>query len=709
MKTKLKSSVFFILSTIAIIIFAFVGINGVTIGGIEFKSFGKAITQGLDLQGGVSVVMEIQDEDVTNEDLQKTKQQLELRVNKIGVAETSVTTEGDRRIRVEIPGHYDSQEIVDSLSQTGELTFKSPDGEVLLTGSDVEKASAASDPESGSPVVSLELNSEGQPKFADATQKYLGQKISIYMDDEELSSPTVQSVISNGKATISGSTSVEEAKKLAGLINAGALPVTLKAASVQTVGSQLGAAALPNAIKAGILGIALVFLFMILVYRIPGLIASIALTLYIVLVLFVFGEVGITLTLPGIAALLLTIGMAVDANVLIFERMREELRKGVSVATSVKKGFENAYSSIVDSNVTTIIAALVLYLFGSGSVKGFAVTFIIGIVVSLFTALVVTKFLMNKAVGMGLLSKVSHICSIKKKDIKTVKIVEKKKIWFSVSIIIIALGVFSMAYKGLNIGIDFKGGSKVVLELGEDFNKEEVDEVVKEHVGDAVTNTVDETQYQIKSTELDTETLSSLIDDLKDKYSLEDDILVSQDEIGASIGKDLTEKSLTALGIAFVAMLIYIAIRFEFKSGLVALAALMHDVLITLSVYAIFNLTINSPFIAAILTIVGYSINATIVIFDRIRENGKKSRRKSTSEIANLSVNQTMKRSINTTLTTLFTIVSVYAFVPSVREFAFPIIIGIISGGYSSVLIAPSLWDVIKGKKTKKNVKEATV
>ena len=418
MKTKLNSSVFFILSTVAIIIFAFMSVNGVTIGGFEYKSLGKAITQGLDLQGGVSVVMEIKEDDITNDDIEKTKQQLELRVNKIGVAETSVTTEGEKRIRVEIPGKYDSSDIVNTLSQTGELTFKSPNGEVLLTGSDVEKAVVGSDQQTGSPLVSLELNSEGQPKFADATKTYLGQKISIYMDDEELSSPTVQAVISDGKAQITGSYSIEEAKKLAGLINAGALPVTLKAVSVQTVGSQLGATALPNAVKAGVLGIALVFLFMMLIYRIPGFIASIALTLYITLVLFIFGEVGITLTLPGIAAFLLTIGMAVDANVLIFERMREELGKGVSIATSVKRGFENALSSIVDSNVTTIIAALVLYFFGSGSVKGFAITFIIGILVSLFTALVVTKFLMNNAVKMGMLSKVSHICSVKKKEVE---------------------------------------------------------------------------------------------------------------------------------------------------------------------------------------------------------------------------------------------------------------------------------------------------
>lgn len=415
MKTKGKSSVLFILSAIVIVLFAVIGANGVTIAGWQVKSFGETITKGLDLQGGVSVVMEIQDENVTSEDLEKTKTQLELRVNKIGVAETVVSTEGDRRIRVDIPGQFDSSEIVDTLSQSGELTFKSPDGEVLLTGQDVEKATVATDA-NGKIVINLAMTSEGQPKFAEATEKYLGQAISIYMDDEELSSPTVNSVISDGNAQITGQYTNDSAKRLAGLINAGALPVTLKSASVETVGSQLGAEALPNALKAGALGIALVFLFMIIFYRVPGFIASLALTLYICLVLFVFGEVGATLTLPGIAALLLTIGMAVDANVLIFERIKEELKKGISAKTSVQRGFENALSSIVDSNVTTIIAGLVLYFFGSGSVKGFAVTFLIGIILSLFTALVVTKFLMNRGVEMGILKKSS--CFGVKKEVK---------------------------------------------------------------------------------------------------------------------------------------------------------------------------------------------------------------------------------------------------------------------------------------------------
>ncbi|MGG7077889.1 protein translocase subunit SecD [Clostridium sardiniense] len=408
MKGKGKSTFIFTLCTLAIIILAAVCFMGVKVGGWEVKSFNDTITKGLDLQGGVSVLLGIQDENVSHEDLQKTKDLIQLRVNKLGVAETVVTTEGDNRIRVDIPGEYNSQGIVDALSKTGDLTFKAPDGTVILTGKDVKKASATIDQQTNRPVVSLELNDEGTKLFSEATQKYLGKQISINMDNEQLTNPTVQNQITNGEAVITGMSSVDEAKNIAGLINSGALPVSIKALSQQTVGAQLGASALPNAIKAGVIGICLIFVFMILYYRVPGVIASIALTLYTTLVLLVFVEVGVTLTLPGIAGLLLTIGMAVDANVLIFERIREELRNGVSVKSAVKRGFDNALSSIVDSNVTTMIAALVLYFFGSGSVKGFAITLMIGIVVSLFTALIVTKFLMNQAVNAGLLSKPSR-------------------------------------------------------------------------------------------------------------------------------------------------------------------------------------------------------------------------------------------------------------------------------------------------------------
>ena len=402
-RTKVRSAILFILTLVVIVALAYAGGRGVEVAGWEFKSFNKAITKGLDLQGGVSVLMEIQDDNVTKDDLEKTRQLIDLRVNKLGVAETSVTVEGDRRIRVEIPGEYDSKDLVDSLSKTGNLTFKDADGNEVLNGTDVDEASVVINSSSNAPVVSLKLTDEGAKKFAEATEANLHKKISIYMDDEEISSPTVDAVITDGNAIIKGSGSLDEAKNLAGLINAGALPVTVKAIQIENVGAQLGAEALPNAIKAGLIGIAIIFIFMILYYRIPGVIASIALTLYVCLVLLVFVEADVALTLPGIAAFLLTVGMAVDANVLIFERIREELKNGISVKAAVDKGFNNALSSIIDSNVTTIIAALVLYFMGTGSVKGFAVTLMIGIVVSMFTAVVVTRTLMKWAVDMGML------------------------------------------------------------------------------------------------------------------------------------------------------------------------------------------------------------------------------------------------------------------------------------------------------------------
>lgn len=410
MKKRSKSSsiVLLILIIAAIGLSAFAGFRGFVIGGYRFKSFNDAITKGLDLQGGVSVLMEIQQDEVSTEELEMTKEHLALRVNKLGVAETVVTTEGTKRIRVEIPGQFSSQDIVDSLSASGNLTFKGPDGEIILTGKDVKKASAQLDQQTGKPVVALELNDEGRQIFADATKKYIGQQISIYMDDELLISPNVQTQITEGKATITGNKTLEENKTLAGLINSGALPLTVKAVSVENVSAQLGTTAFPNAVKAGAIGIVIVFLFMIIIYRVQGFFASVALTLYITLTLLIFAEVGVTLTLPGIAAFLLTIGMAVDANILIFERTKEELRKGISIKSSIKKGSENALSSIVDSNVTTILCALILYFIGSGSVKGFAITLMIGIVVSLFTALIVTNTLIKLAVEGGLLNKVSY-------------------------------------------------------------------------------------------------------------------------------------------------------------------------------------------------------------------------------------------------------------------------------------------------------------
>lgn len=413
MKTKVRSFILFFISIAAIAFFAVAGFKGFTIGDWEFKSFNDVITKGLDLQGGVSVLMEIQGDEVSKEDLDKTKELLSLRVNKVGVSETVVTTEGNKRVRIDIPGKYDSKAIVDTLTKTGELTFVGPQDDLILTGKDVKKSSVYIDHENGRPVIKLELNDDGKEKFAEATQKYLGKNIAIKMDEEELTNPRVDATIVDGVAIISGNSSMEEAEKISGIINAGALPVPVKAVSVQTVGAQLGANALPNALKAAVVGISLIFLFMICYYRIPGFISCITLSIYILLVLYTFVSVGAVLTLPGIAAFLLTIGMAVDANVLIFERIKEELKNGKSVKSSIKIGFSNALSSILDSNITTMIAGLVLYFMGSGPVKGFALTLLIGIMISMLTAIVITRFFVNIGVNMGILSKPSMFGRIK--------------------------------------------------------------------------------------------------------------------------------------------------------------------------------------------------------------------------------------------------------------------------------------------------------
>jgi preprotein translocase subunit SecD len=407
MRTKVKSTIIFIIFVLLIGIIGYIGSYGLNTGSYVVKSLGQTINRGLDLQGGVSILEEIvSTEKVSTETLERTKELLSTRVNKMGVSETSVTIEGENRIRIDIPGKFDAKSINETLVKTGKLTFKDPSGNELLTGSDVNKATASVD-EKAQPIISLEMNEEGTKKFADATQKFIGQKISIYMDEELLTDPVVNTAITDGKAIITGNRTLDEAKRIAAMIQSGALPVELKAVSVRTVGATLGNDAIPNSLKAGVVGIGIILLFMIAYYRVPGLLADIALVFFIISVLFTFVFLKVTLTLPGIAAFLLTVGMAVDANVLIFERIKEELKAGKSVKSAVDSGFNRALSSILDSNITTIIAGIVLYYLGSGAVKGFALTLMIGIVLSMFSAIVVTKFLVKLALNMGIMNKPS--------------------------------------------------------------------------------------------------------------------------------------------------------------------------------------------------------------------------------------------------------------------------------------------------------------
>ncbi|HJD00601.1 protein translocase subunit SecD [Candidatus Arthromitus sp. SFB-turkey] len=406
--TSKKSSVFiFIIIVILVIFFSVWGFLGFEIFGYKFMNFNESIKKGLDLQGGVSVLQEIVDEEVTKDTLQRTRELLSLRVNKFGLSEPVVAIEGDNRIRIDLAGVFDSDDIVKTLTSTGELTFKDENGNVLLTGNDVKDATAVLTNE-GKAIIQLKFTPEGTQKFAEATKNNLNKTIEISMDDQVLTKPVVNTEITEGEAVIEGSRSFEEANKVASIIQSGALPVTLKTISVSTVGPTLGAEAIPNTVKAGIIGFIFIFIIMFIRYRFPGVIATMSLFIYMLLFLFIFSLIQAVLTLPGIAGILLTLGMAIDANILIFERIREELIKGKSVKIAIRIGFDKAMSSILDSNITTIIAGLVLYFIGTGGVKGFATTLLIGTVLSMFSSIVITKFMIKLIYNIGLRSKASY-------------------------------------------------------------------------------------------------------------------------------------------------------------------------------------------------------------------------------------------------------------------------------------------------------------
>ena len=678
-------------------------VNGLTLGGYRFKSFGEVINRGLDLQGGVSVVMEVQADSLEADELASIKTLLDLRVNKIGVSETVSTTEGEKRVRIDIPGVYNSSDIVTSLQTTGELTFKDPEGNVILTGSDVTSATAILD-STNKPVVSLVLNEAGADKFETATTELRGKQISINMDGEELSAPMVNDVITGGEAVITGMGSVAEAQSLAGIINSGALPYPVKAIQVQTVGPSLGAGVMGDVLVASIIGLSLIVAYMIIKYRRPGFLASVALGFYVWLLLFVFYGIDATLSLAGIAGFLLTIGMAVDANVLIFERVKEELHGTSNIHKAIEAGFSNAMSSIIDANITTIIAGLVLYFVGSGSVKGFALTLMIGIVISMFSALFITKKLLWLGVRMGFLSKPKDFGVTANSEKKRgIDFIAKAKFWRIIAAAVFAVGIFFTATNGLNLGLDFAGGTRLVMEVGSDFDKVEMDEIVKTYDANAVTQKVDGTQIEVRSQALSTETIDDLVNDIKEKYTLEDDSIITLDEIGASVGKELTESGIKAVILATAFMLLYITLRFKKNYGFAAVVALVHDIAFLVAVYAVLNISINTPFIAAVLTILGYSINDTIVVFDRVRENKKLHPGLSSKEVMNMSMNDSFTRSIGTLATTLFTILSVAIFVPQIRNFALPISIGVVVGGLSTFFIAGPVWiyleDRVKNRK----------
>ena len=729
----------------------FVGFMDVVGFGANKSGSAKDIKLGLDLAGGVSITYQVVgDENPSDQDMSDTVEKLKKRIYDYS-NEASVYKEGRNRISVEIPGVYDADKILKDLGRPGALYFIKhygsdgtpnytqvsadewqlnktideikADGGIVLEGTDVANAQAGVAHDSMNNqqiIVSLTLTSAGQVAFKEATEEaYNNGKdvIGIYYDGEFISVPRVQSVISDGNAQISGAMDAEEAEKLASTIRIGGLSLELEELRSNVVGASLGQDAIHTSVKAGLVGFAIVVVFMIVVYYFLGLTSAIALALYAGLEVLLINGFAITLTLPGIAGIILSIGMAVDANVIIFARLREELATGKTMESAIKVAYSKAMSAILDGNITTLIAAAVLWIMGSGSIVGFAQTLTLGICLSMFTAVVVTKSLLNAFVAAGLKNpKLFGVAKTRKR----VDFLSKRGLFFGLSGLVIAAGlVFMLALNGknadrghaLNYSLEFLGGTQTTVPFDQDYSLEEIDSLMVSDIegitgsANVVTTKVQGSNEVIfKTVTLNADQRSELNDYFNEKFSVDKE-MIKTETISSTISKEAQRETIIAVVVACICMLIYIWFRFkDIRFGASSVLALTHDVLVTLAFYAIAYVSVGSTFVACMLTIVGYSINATIVIFDRIRENLKEAAPKTQlKDIVNDSITTTLSRSIFTSLTTFVMVVCLYIFgVSSIKEFALPLMVGIVCGTYSSICLAGAMWFVFRSKFAKK-------
>ena len=746
-----------IIATIAIVA-AFVATGyTVLVGyGEGHKGSAKNITLGLDLNGGVSVTYQAVG-DVSSQDMDDVVYKMAQRIEMYDGA--SAYKEGFNRVTVEIPGANDAQKVLEELGKPGALYFileyakdgKTPnykvdykiqpdgtfkqtyvlnrkieemkaDGTLVLTGEDVKSAEGTEYQEIG-PVVEFALTKEGAAKFKEATTLAKDKKwtIGVYYDGEFISVPSVSAVISDGQGYIEGMGTVDAAKKLASNIRIGALPVELEEITSQVVGATLGQSAISTSVKAGIIGFIILFIFMLVYYRVPGIAANLALVAYTGGMLALLNVFDLTLTLPGIAGIVLGIGMAVDANVIIFSRIREEIGRGLTVRNAIDIGFKKAVSAIIDGNVTTLIAAVILGIIGSGPVKGFAVTLGLGILLSMFTSLIVSRLILLLLYNLGF-NKASMYG--KEKERKAVDFLSKRKLFISIAGLVIATGIAVTVVNGVrgkgafNFDLEFSGGTTTTVAFNEEYTLEEAEDkiipLIKDKVG---VSTVQQQAVKgsntiiFKTKWLSEEQQKAFNELLKNEFKLDvtDPDVVSYERISATISGEMRRDAVIAVIVATICMLIYIWIRFrDVKFATSAILALLHDVLIVLAFYAISRTTVGNTFIACMLTIVGYSINATIVIFDRIREILKAMGNSSLTDVVNSSITSTLTRSINTSLTTFVMVFVLYIMgVASIKEFAAPIMVGIVAGAYSSICITGALWFIMKKASYKRAMKKA--
>lgn len=717
-------------AVLTIVLFLLLTLGCVYIDIFGLAGSGKAddITLGLDLAGGVSITYEIVDENASASDIQDTVYRLKKRVDGYST-EGDVYQQGSNRIAIEIPGAENANQILEELGKPGALAFLDPDNyslytqgqdyEAVLTGSDIVSAQAAIDTSSGSNnyVVQLEFSEDGAKKFGEATTANVGKRIYIIYNDEVISAPTVKSAITNGSCVIDNMESYDAADTLATTIRIGALPLELKELQSNIVGAKLGEDAIQTSLLAGIIGLALVAVIMILVYRFPGVVSVMSLIAYTALTLLCLNLFDVTLTLPGIAGILLSIGMAVDANVIIFTRIKEEITAGNTVKVAVKAGFHKAMSAILDGNITTLIAAAVLWIMASGSVKGFAQTLALGIILSMFTALVITRLLLNAFVNLGATNPKLYGTIRERKSVNYVK---NAKVCFIISAVIIITGfVFLPINKNnanighpLNFSMEFMGGTSMTVEFDQNYTLQEAEEKILPILTEAtgipdseiqLQNVQDSTSIVIKTPQMTLDQREAAETALKDNFTVQN---FSVENISSTVSGEMQRDAIVSVVIAAVLMLIYIAFRFkDVRFGASAVLALLHDVLFVFTLYAVAHLSVGSTFIACMLTILGYSINATIIIFDRIRENLKVMDEKKVglATIVNTSITQTFTRSIYTNLTTFVMVLVLYIVgVSAIQEFALALMVGVLGGTYSSICITGPLWYYMKTKFSKK-------
>ena len=673
------------------------------------------IKLGLDLAGGVSITYKAKEANPSDTDMDDTVYKLQQRVEGYST-EAEVYREGNDRINIDIPGVSDANKILEELGKPGSLVFIDYEsGQQVITGDQVKSAEAVTAKENSKTVyyVKLILTDDGAKAFAEATTRLVGKNIAIIYDNTVVSNPVVQVPITNGEATITGMETAEKAEQLASTIRIGSLKTELVELRSNVVGAKLGQEAISTSLKAAAIGFAILIVFMLIVYAVPGLASVLGLTLYVELVVCLLAAFKLTLTLPGIAGIVLSIGMAVDANVIIFTRIKEEIGGGKSVDAAIKAGFSKALSAIIDGNITTIIAAIVLFALGSGTVKGFATTLGLGIVVSMFTALFITRTALNSFYVLG--AKNAKLYGSKKDD-KVIDFLSKRYLFMGASVLVIIAGIVTVGMNEMktgskfNYGIDFKGGTSTNVTFNENLSLEDISarvvpvvETVTHEAGTQTQKVEGTNEVIIKTRELSLEERDALNNALVQSFGVDAEKITAEN-ISAAVSTEMKKDAIWATVWATLLMLIYIFIRFKKLSfALGSVLALIHDVLILVTCYAIARWSVGSTFIACILTIVGYSINATIVIFDRMRENlGNMKKNTTKEEIVNLSITQTLSRSINASLTTFIMVFVLYIMgVSSIREFALPIMVGIVVGTYSSVCLAASIWYMFDKLETK--------